>query len=254
MDDRQLAHHRRMNLATREAWPWFASHRQRITGHLTQSAGGSLAVWGAGNCNDLDLAALLGHYDRITLLDLDLKAIASGIGKQGLADTSRIEPIQADAVNWATLDPGTLDQFDTVASLGILSQILHYAQIDHEAASGATWADLESLRSGHVQLLLRMTKAGGGSLLFNDFLSSDTCPLLLQCDEFAIASLVEQALSQRNFFTGLNPLAVEQLLRNDPGLRSMIAESHLSLPWRWHFGPRKCYAVCLHHMLRSGGA
>src|SRR5690348_15383718 len=66
------------NAETRDHWDAFAGHRAKVTGLLTSGGlpGASrLCVLGAGNCNDVDLAALLRAHREVHLVDVRLPAI-----------------------------------------------------------------------------------------------------------------------------------------------------------------------------------
>ena len=56
-------------------------YRTQVSAYLVENceSGGSLAVFGAGRCNDLDLHVLAGHFDTVTLLDADKDAMCEAI-------------------------------------------------------------------------------------------------------------------------------------------------------------------------------
>ena len=252
MANPQLDHHRRNNLATAGAFETFRSHRERVTAELISCTGASLAVWGAGNCNDLDLARLRERFDRIVLYDIDLRSMTAGVAKQLPNGDRRIETIEADAVWWGTNDSAEAESFDVVASVGLLSQILHFTQIhDDDREDDAVWNEIERLRSEHLTLLMQTTRPEGTALLFNDFLSTDTCPSLATCGETDLPALIRTELSRQNFFTGMNPAAIERTIRTEPSLAAGFARTAVSLPWRWELGASRVYAVCVHRLVRQ---
>jgi len=60
------------NSRSASLWDIYADHRRRLTDLVVSSARGSdLVVLGAGNANDLDLAALACRFERIHLADVD---------------------------------------------------------------------------------------------------------------------------------------------------------------------------------------
>ena len=78
---------RRMNATTAGNRAWFAAHRQRIEVLLRKNPRGArLCVLGAGNCNDLDLPELAGHFGEIHLVDLDATATRNATRPLGLAN------------------------------------------------------------------------------------------------------------------------------------------------------------------------
>ena len=56
-------------------------YRTQVSAYLVENSGpgGSLAVFGAGRCNDLDLHVLAGHFDTVTLLDADKDAMCEAV-------------------------------------------------------------------------------------------------------------------------------------------------------------------------------
>ncbi|WP_175494592.1 hypothetical protein [Oribacterium sp. WCC10] len=52
---------------------------------------GTLAVLGAGPCNDLDINRLSEAFDHIDLIDIDTKSITAGLNRQNKAHDSRID-------------------------------------------------------------------------------------------------------------------------------------------------------------------
>lgn len=55
--------------------------------------------------------------------------------------------------------------------------------------------------------------------------------------------LVGRAISERNFFSGMNPFVLKHLLETDEMLAPQVTDVRLSNPWVWDLGPR-LYAVC----------
>lgn len=59
------------------AWEDWRAYREQVTDYIIENSrpGTTLAVFGAGRCNDLDLARLSGHFSKIELLDADEAAM-----------------------------------------------------------------------------------------------------------------------------------------------------------------------------------
>src|SRR5438552_2746740 len=67
---------RALNQQTAGSYASFAGHRQRVMSLLGGRARGlSLCVLGAGNCNDVDLAALLPRFREVVLVDIDAESV-----------------------------------------------------------------------------------------------------------------------------------------------------------------------------------
>ncbi len=99
-----------------------------------------------------------------------------------------------------------------------------------------------AIRSQHVQLLRQLLLPGGRGLLITDFVSSDTCPELIR---FPLADLPQAArrwIEQGNFFTGVNPFAIQRHLLQESQDPPKIGRIELVKPWKWDLGPRT-YAV-----------
>ena len=250
------------NRSSRDHWELFRDHRERV-GELLRATppGGRLCVLGAGNCNDLDLPALLAHCRELHLVDLDAAALEHGTTRQGAApgsalflhfglDLTGMLSVMDDWSPAATVTDADLlacieqpvqhvvprlpGPFDVVASVCLLSQLVggvsRTVGRDHPRFADLVFA----IRAGHFNLLLNLIRPGGMGLLITDFVSSDTVPNLDQLDDDALPYLAET----RNFFDGVNPFVLESLLRTAPMVAPRLAEVVTFPVWRWHFGPR----------------
>jgi hypothetical protein len=268
--DRQLVRNR----DSRERWSNYTSHRERILNILTANtpANGRLLLLGAGNCNDLDLSALLRHYSELHLVDLDSEAMLLGVQRQGMATDSRLslfgdvdvtgvanwccrwnpndlpgrgeyaEALQrARDHRWSQLRP----PYDVTASIGLLSQLVETVLLALGERSPAAWELVAAVRLRHVQLLLESVRPGGQVVLGTEVVSSTTCPELLRADSENLGTVLARAIQARNFFTGLNPVMIEALFRESPQLTGQVQAIERIEPWLWDFGPRiyACTAV-----------
>ncbi len=82
------------------AWEKWAEYRKELTDYLLRStrAGSTVTVFGAGECNDLDLSCMLQHFGRISLYDAHMAAMQCGLKRQGVEKRSEIQLIQSDFV------------------------------------------------------------------------------------------------------------------------------------------------------------
>jgi hypothetical protein len=92
-------------------------------------------------------------------------------------------------------------------------------------------------------MLLDLLRPGGTAVLVLDFVSSDTCPELTRVPESQLLGKAIQLVSERNFFTGVNPFVIHQRFEHDPALSPHVASVQITQPWLWDFGPR-VYLVC----------
>ena len=83
---------KRQNLSTKQQWSFYNSHRQSLERLIVPDHHhGKICVFGAGNCNDLDLQWLTSVYQQVHLVDLDLAAISAAVERQKIADPSRVQ-------------------------------------------------------------------------------------------------------------------------------------------------------------------
>lgn len=256
--------HFQRNRVTRGDWDDFASHRERVTEAILAAGDGTLCVLGAGNGNDLDLARLSDHFDRITLVDLDSEALDHCLASQGKEISERITTVagvdlsgildslgdgMVETIGRAGHPTGlNLAKHDVVVSTCLLTQMI-------DSVANAIGPDdprfvelVLALRDGHLQLLLDLTHSGGTALLITDLVSSSTLPQLAGVPEEQLESLLARAIADRNFFTGVNPGV---LARQFGLLGGGTPEIHR--PWRWMMGNRT-YAVCAISIAHAAGS
>lgn len=263
---------KRQNEQSRDRWDRYAPHRGRVTPLLTDAAppDGRLCVLGAGNSNDLDLQTLLQAYAQVHLVDLDAAALQSGLDSQNCGTSDRIRlygnvdlTFIADRLAMGTpqrpLGDAQLDDcartmaahprldipspFDTVASVCLLTQLIQCVGLSLGEHHPRFVETIMRLRAQHLGLLLELVRPGGTAVLVLDFVSSKTCPELPQVPEASLSDKAVQLISQRNFFTGVNPFVIRHLFESDPALAPAVDSVHMTAPWLWDFGPR-VYLVC----------
>jgi hypothetical protein len=121
-------------------------------------------------------------------------------------------------------------QFDTTASLCVLSQLLD-GVADAVGTSHAQFVEaIQAIRLGHLRLLARLTAPGGRGLLVTDLVSSETCPDLGSTSEADLPDKLVKLIAGRNFFTGLNPAVLLSLFGSDGVLRAELADAALTPP------------------------
>jgi hypothetical protein len=262
--DQQLA----FNAQTLDRWDAYAGHRRKVSELLRAGMGndpGRLCILGAGNCNDLDLAALLATYREVHLVDWDDSSLARGAARQGVAghpglhllggidvtgmlDSIRIwsprSPIgDGDLASCAdnpvrSVGPSLPGSFDFVASTCLLSQLV--GSLVNSAGEGhPRFVELvQAIRAGHLRLLMRLLRPGGAAALITDIVSSETCPMLRSAPESSLGELLAGLLRDRNFFHGVNPMVLSSIARRDPVLSVEVASQELLPPWLWDIDPR----------------
>lgn len=232
---------RALNRQTAGAWQSYAGHRQHVTTLLVAGEPGTrLCVLGAGNCNDLDLGTLATFYRSVTLVDLDTESVVSAVSRQSHGVRAQLDvraPI--DVALPGALHPLRND-YDVVCSAGLLSQLID-SVARRELDLDAVVDEVKRVRAAHLSSMLDLLRPGGRGLLVTEMVSSDTAPQLTKTPVNALPQLMAQLATERNFFTGLNPFAIDLLLRKNPALARRISRTAFHPPWLWQLGPARSY-------------
>ncbi len=202
---------------------------------LRRDGNSTIAILGAGNCNDLDLASLADNFRAVHLIDLDREALSHGLRSQATTGDTRLHcHAPADITDPEfTLDPPV----DVVVSCCVFSQIVDAAANDGLPAAALNDRVLD-LRRRHFELLLHSVPEAGTAIFVSDCVSSETLPELLSLPPQKAGAALHQAITERNFFTGLNPHAIAAMLRREPSLRTRIRDLHFVSPWVWRLSER----------------
>jgi hypothetical protein len=248
-----------------DVWALFAEHRERLLALIPpDTAGGTLAVLGAGKCDDLDLPRLARHFRAIHLIDLDGEALERARARQpasvreaiqlhGGVDLTGLFPLLDEWDDAFPDDAGLLDAvveatgtvtaalggpFDVTLSTCVLSQLMVPFQ-DAWAAPPSTWSRLSAaLTAIHVAVLARTTAAGGAASLIFDVLSSAEAPML----QTLRGRPSEELQAAVDAWTRASDVALEPdprlLLARicELGVAAPEPGPHLSAPWLWDTG------------------
>jgi hypothetical protein len=268
---------RRFNRMTFDNRDAAAPHRRIVTDLILEACGDAasprVCVLGAGNLNDVELAPLIARGARVVVTDLDGEGLRAGVARQGYADDPRVEvvpdvdvapllarlgsatregrPLPEDEelralaadTSAAALMPAGSEAFDVVVSTCLLSQLM-LGLMDTLTPSHPRFLDcLLAVRNAHIRLTLDLCKTGGRVLLVTDVVSSDTVPGLGDRPREELPGLLAVLVAQRNFFSGMNPLALIGTLSSEPTLAPRIGELRVIPPWLWKMGPRD-FLVC----------
>lgn len=131
------------NRQTERLWSDYEGHRQSVMEVLLgrlDSRSQSMALVGAGNCNDVDLKACLSRVPLLTLIDLDRDSMQRGVARQK-ADI--VELIAQRLETFAEAVPTR--RFDTLISCCVLSQIAITAESEGLSPHQAMSQHLEAL-------------------------------------------------------------------------------------------------------------
>jgi hypothetical protein len=228
-----------------------------------------LCVLGAGNCFDLDLAAVCQHFDEVHLVDLDRQSLERGVRHLTPEQRERVRlhaPVDLSGCNrdlakirdlkvtpeYLMVLPTNASQelaerlegpFDVVVSACLLSQMHLTARrvlgVRHPLFDALNLV----LTLTHLRTLLRLTRPGGRGWLVTDATSDEIAPLnQLQTSECLLGPL--QQLEQQNLlFHTVAPSMVLRIAAQDPTLRSQSLLSPPTDAWLWRNGPRRTFLV-----------
>ena len=261
-----------VNLRTDGNADRYADHRRHLMSELAglePAAGGRLCLIGAGNCNDVNLPVLATRFEEVHLVDLDRSALERAIKRQPAEIRPRLHahaPVDAggllrSAESWRARPPtlsaieaaipaavGTLvdalpKPFDAVASCCVLTQIGHgltsilgpqHASLTDTHAAAATI---------HLRVMAALLAVGGRALLVTDLVSSETYPLEELAPGRDLKALVAELVRDGNTFRGVNPIALNRMLRRDPILSQQAADVRAIEPWLWRAVKERTFLV-----------
>jgi hypothetical protein len=271
-----------MNATSRDQWDTFAEHRKLLTAALIRGAkpGQSrLCILGAGNANDLDLAALLAAHREVHLVDVDSGALSDGAERQGVAahprlrlhgglDTTAMLGLLSDWTPSSELRPADFDAmaswpafrtalvlpggFDRVASTCVLTQILetaaHALGRDHRQLDDAQ----KALAAGHLRLMARLAASGGEALVVTDVAKSEMIPGLADLPARELAGLLTDLGRKGNHFRRVHPRQLMAVLRSDPCIGPRVAAASSLMPWRWRLHDQTYLVAAISFRLAAG--
>lgn len=272
-----VQHHRGNNRATADGWERFADHRTRQTDLLLEGTpSGTLAVLGAGNCNDLDLSRLATAFDAIHLVDVDEDTVRRVCARQDVGVAAKLivrAPLDlSGALNelprWRgkLLSPTHLaafsrsafervasavpDRFDTVLSACLLSQIVHSCYV--VLGSHPQLSELATiLATVHLRALTELARPGGRVLFVTDTVSSDTYPLRELWGREPPLDLLASLDQVGNVLSGTSVSFVRRGLAGE-GPR-IVGRPRLIEPWLWQMHPDVTMLVYAMVFQRSSG-
>lgn len=217
------------NSQTFNNWERSRTHRDTITNLLMAHTPNSLLrVFGAGNCNDLDLQALSSGFTSIELIDIDPTALSKGVQRQGILEKQGIR--QTSDIDLSGNDYRSDTLADVSLSACLFTQLLE--QLDSETVRSAD--GVASYRRDHLEMLIKTTKPGGTAYFVTDMVSDLTVRQLSTIAPAELNGFLSTLIERRNFFTGTNPFPILEQLKTD----ARIASSELLDAWIWKLGPR----------------
>jgi hypothetical protein len=261
---------RHLNQSTAGLYELYAPLRQRLTALATASIrpidaeetvapAGTLAVPGAGNCNDLDLPQLSDTFERVDLIDLDGEALQhalkrdfgdnppdnlqpiAGVDLTGLGKRPRnAPPVPEKSIKFVTRlarhRPEALPrgQYDRVASSNMVGATIgNLAAVmtgKHKLFAKAALA----VRDAHIQQLIDMLKPGGFGVIVLELVSSDIVPELGKWNTRQLLPAFDRIVRQGPMFPGAHPEQIGRVLVESKQVTAMNGLA----PWRFALGRR----------------
>jgi len=254
-------YHRKNNRATDTRWEGFAEHRTRLTALALEPPGQTLAVLGAGNCNDLDLVALAARFREIHLVDLDEEALRRARDRQPQEVARRLvlhAPVDlsgafdrlaafkdkpATAAEQARLPAASAQKvlaalpgpFDVVLSACMLSQLMHSCYVALGLQHPQLHMMAAALAVAHCRSMAAMLAPGGTGLLVTDTISTETYALEELWGDRPPLQQLEQIDRENRTLTGTAPSFLRKIFREDPEVAPLATTPRLIEPWLWRF-------------------
>ena len=221
----------------------------------------TLALLGAGNCNDVDLPALAGRCAAVHLVDLDGEALQRARDRQpdevaarlalhpGVDLSGGLDRLPAARSGARPIDPAALaaaalarlradlpSDLDVVVSACLLSQITQSCRLALGMEHPQLFEIAEALVSAHLRALVSLVRPGGAAILVTDVVSSETYPLDELSDE-PLGRLLNRLEATDNLLTGTQPRFLRRFFARDPvAAPLLIGPARLVEPWLWKLG------------------
>jgi hypothetical protein len=255
------------NASTRASFDAYAQHRAQQMALVAGWKGARLAVLGAGNCNDLDLAALAGSFRELHLFDIDGEALTGAYQRQSrrvrracalhegdltgvgsLIESWRDrEPEPRDAVTaaWKHLDRLVTEagEFDAVLSTCLLSQVAINLR-DFFGIVPALNTALMAALTAHIVLAKTLTKPGGRLLVTSDCITN-RYPIHQEAAARGAMGAIFHLTDEGAAFPGTDPRLVVDLLRE-----ARFSPPELRRAWIWDLSEQSylVYGVATTHL------
>lgn len=275
------AHEAAGNRAVAGLWDRYESHRRRLTATVLSAPGasGRLCLLGAGNCLDVDLAALAAVHDEVHLVDLDGAALARARKRQPAEVRPKLHlhaPVDLaggfcdEARRWSRGRPTLVElravaeragqeiaarlpgPFDRVISCCLLTQLdwalARTMGADHPARPEA----VEALVRLHLHTLAALGAPRGGAVLATELASDEDWPLDELDANVDLGALVPALLAAGAHFAAAHPPRLRRLLRRDDHLARAFDEAAAIAPWLWRGALDRTYLVYALVLRRRG--
>ncbi len=258
------------NRTTAGSWRRFANHRRHVMALALACGGASIALLGAGNCNDVDLRALEQQFRDIHLVDIDRAAVEHARAHQPLHVGSAIRldapvdlsgsldwlpihrhraPTAVELGGWAknaaarvlSAVPAT---FDTVISTCLLSQLMHACSVGLGESNPFLHVIACATAVAHLRSLLALVRPGGTAVIVTDIVSSAAYPLESVWGQIEPLEILARVDREDSAQSGTAPSFLLEVLAGDAEIAPSIEPARLVSPWLWQFTDELTYLVC----------
>jgi hypothetical protein len=266
--------HAQGNRRAKDDWQLYQSHREHLTAAIaalapaeSQRPQGPLVLLGAGNCNDVDVAALLPRFSAVHLVDIDggaLDRARARLGPELRARTHAHGGIELTGLLAQLEAPGARPTGEAAIAAGVAAItaavpvrdaavvvsccLLSQLGWSLEEASGGDDALGMELRTAaltvHLRTLAALCRPGGAALVAADIVSSDHYPLDELEAEADLRALATQLIAGQDLvYTSANPLLLARLVRRDAVLKAAFSAPEVLPPWLWTGPFERTYLV-----------
>lgn len=261
--------HVRNNDGSAGLWDLYAGHREHLTDLVAaRGPAGRLAVLGAGNANNLELATLTARFEEVHLADLDAFALRRAARRQTAVTRARLvlhaerdlggllarlpawreRAPDAEALARAAPAAGARvalqlpGPFDVVVSDCLLSQMA-WSCFQALGDGPLLMNVLDVALAAHLRALIALTRPGGRCLLVTDVISSDTLPLDRLFPQLDGEAFLRRLDERRALFSGTSPVLARTMLAQDPVLAREVEDVALTAPWLWRVSEKRTVLV-----------
>jgi hypothetical protein len=228
---------------------------------LLRALGGTrIAILGAGNCNDLDLATIARAFGEIHLFDIDGEALSGAVERQehhvrsacrlhvrdltGVArfleewraQSPELMPAQISAWKELSTLADEVGQFDAVMSACMLSQIAINLR-DFFGIVPALNSALCAAIVAHLLLTAALTKPGGTLLVVSDCITNQF-PIHEEAERRGALNAILHLATQGATFPGTDPELIAGVLGGTD-----ITGTELKDAWLWELTAEQQYLV-----------
>jgi hypothetical protein len=271
-----IALHAANNRKTHAGWSFYESHRRRVMALIAAPDGAKVAILGAGNCNDVNLAELAKIAAQVHLVDVDDEAQAAAVGRESPEVAAKVIRHCFDLTGvldlfsgWKTAAPllPQLQQltgasaekacaklpapFEVVVSSGVLSQLMWACSQALGTSHPALGPIASHVAVGHLRTMVELVRPGGRAVLVTDVVSSLTHPVVQRVREIGEDRALREFDERRSCYPGTSPQFIAHVLKSDEALAGKVGRVEFVAPWLWHLSADRVhlvYGVTIHRL------